>query len=78
MQLAKIIKGPHVLFVGGNGHKTTGVQVESLNPREGYLRVWEINDYLLRTAGAEQVAELLGLTVEQAEDIIKACGELQK
>ena len=36
--IAKIIEGPHLLFVGGNGHKTYGITIETCKGKESLVR----------------------------------------
>lgn len=74
MQTIKIVEGPHLLFVGANGHKTYGITVEHLGRREdvearGFSRQYPINDYSL-TTHSEAYREQLGLTVEQFNAIL--------
>jgi hypothetical protein len=70
MQIAKIIKGWHLLFVGGNGHKTYGLGCETLNwdPKSGYSHFWHLNDFsflnLKRTSYSYNL-EHFGLTEEE-------------
>lgn len=51
-QTHTMIEGPHLLFIGANGHRTYGITVKSLEPKsevedKGYQREWNINDYLI-------------------------------
>lgn len=64
MNELKLVKGPHILFRGTNGVKTTGITVESTKPREevedvGRARRWSINLYTLQSH-PERYAEMLG------------------
>lgn len=51
-QTHTIIKGPHLIFIGGDDYRTYGVTVRSLLPKSevedrGKKREWDINDYSL-------------------------------
>lgn len=49
MQTHRIIKGPHELFVGANGHKTYGIEVRAIDENrareKGHRVEYSINDY---------------------------------
>lgn len=66
MAWAKIIKDPHVLFVGGNGKKTFGITVEALcSPAEsksrGYQHSWKINEYSFFKTDSNEFMDLFGI-----------------
>jgi len=70
MARAKMIEEPHEIFVGANGKKTFGIQVEALcSPAEskahGYQHSWHINDFVFLNSKPEELMEFLG--IDQAE-----------
>lgn len=83
MQIAKIIKEPYLLYTGGNGHMTFGIEVENLMPKEecqrlGYSFRWRINDSTLLTVPKENTMYKLGLSQEEYESLIKTIKDLWK
>lgn len=81
MQIAKIIQEPYLLYTGGNGHQTFGIEVENLMPekeckKRGYSFRWTINDMTLLTAHKEEVMDKLGLSQEEYDSLIKKIKDL--
>ena len=67
-QIAKVVEGPHLLYVGGNGHKTFGITVETIGVVEpGYSKRWPINDYSIKDP---RYKDALGLTDEEYRQIL--------
>lgn len=70
-QIARIINGPHLLFIGANGNKTFGITVEAINPEEnrkkGYSTKWDINENTIFKAN--NVKEALGLTETEEKEL---------
>lgn len=75
-QTVELIKGPHLLYVGGNGLKTYGISVRILDAHresasvEGKQLEYDINDYMianydLRHLGLED-DEIVALKEEMA------------
>lgn len=74
MSGAKIIKGPHVLFRGGDGSITAGIRLESARPPEecesmGLSHVWDVNTYTF-SCYPKGYVELLGLTEAQHSKLL--------
>jgi len=74
MQIAKIIKGPHVLFTGANGKKTAGIKVRALKKRDGFSSEWCVNCTELNSG---YDPELLGSGPIEMYKIIHECKELE-
>jgi hypothetical protein len=70
--IAKIIKGPHLLFTGGNGRKTFGITVEALthDPKSGRSRVWNVNDHTLHNPNCKDAFGLTDLEYAKLVDEI--------
>ena len=80
--IAKIIRGPHLLFIGANGHKTYGIDVENLDPesvKSGHSATWGINDCTIMKANGLELQEKFGLTIEEVtklkDDILRMVEE---
>jgi hypothetical protein len=77
-QIAKIIKPPHLLFVGDNSYKTFGVTVENINYVEGSGRskIWDINDHDI--LHASNCKDALGLTDIEYKNLVSEIETLVK
>lgn len=67
-----IDKGPHVLFTGGNGRKTTGITLRNLNHirHSGYAEFWSVNDISF-AQNKEDWMEKLGLSESEYLKILQ-------
>lgn len=67
-QIAKVVEGPHLLYVGANGHKTFGITVETVGVvQPGYSKTWTINDCSIK---APAYKAKLGLSDEEYRVIL--------
>ena len=78
-QIARIIDGPHLLFTGGDGHKTYGVTVRSMRSAEdckarGLKQTWDVNDHVIGKAdlSALGLSEDEAITLKNEIDGLKA------
>lgn len=81
-QNARIIKGPHLLFTGANGHKTYGILVQNLDPpekieRDGKCHTYTINDFSILNPCYEQWLGLTGDEYNQVVEELKRLSESQ-
>jgi hypothetical protein len=72
-QTHKLIRGPHLLYTGGNGHKTYGITVKSIIPPNPVMtgranHEYNLNDYTLGIHEAEEFL-YLGETLESIKAI---------
>lgn len=77
-QMARIEKGPHVLWKSNREHY--GIEVVSLRPieelrRDGLASRWRVNAMCFCTDSRYQ--EFLGLTEEQYKDLVNELTELE-
>jgi len=83
MKIATITKEPFILFMGANGHKTFGIEVQSVNSEEvcrrsGHSYRWRINDCTILRSTKEKFMLALGLNENEYEAIIKKIKDLWK
>lgn len=77
MSAYRIIKGPHVLFVGANGTVTAGITVERIAPMSvGYRNPFDINGYSLK-ADRAQLCTMLGLNQRDYDAIVADVSQLE-
>jgi hypothetical protein len=79
--IAKVIKRPHLLFIGADGSKTFGITVESVHaPNPAYLQKWTVNDFTWKRSidsdDGDYLQIALGLTAEQIDEITKEFKDL--
>ncbi len=81
MAFAKITKGWHVLYVGGNGETTYGLEVTALctleeSKRGGRQHTWQINDTsFMRDKG--RFMENYGLSEDRYKELLDELLELK-
>jgi hypothetical protein len=73
--IARIIKGPHLLYVGGNGVKTFGITVEALehDPKSGYSKTWDENDHTIHKPNCQYA---FGLTDDEYKKLVAEIDKL--
>ena len=75
MQTAKVVKGLHVLYKGGNGKNTHGITVHTLNvtvgrDRDGMKTEWDVNDHTILHSTYERLGVSFGLTRPEYEALV--------
>jgi hypothetical protein len=70
-QIAKVVKGWHLLFMGANGVPCYGIEVETLNwdPQSGKSHFWPVNERTFRGLDTDW-KEALGLTEEEYQKLL--------
>ena len=81
-QTHTIIKGPHLLFIGTNKHRTYGITVKSLEPKSkvedrGYFREWNINNYSISKGDLSFLGLSSSEEIELKTEILKMVREQQ-
>lgn len=79
-QSLKMIRGPHLLYTGGNGFKTFGITVENLMWTEGcgYQKTYDLNDYTVSRLDPKTNASRLGMSQEDLQKVIDEVAQLRE